>query len=168
MSDRQRDGDTDADMSGRSYTIADYILAKMKAEGVSQRSISVSTGYSKSRVNRILKCDGRLPITIVEANEILGAMGVSQYEVALANEVIRNRPPISSEEMAAVVSLVAVVLEGLPTKIASLLETVDGLQSSDIRKEHGVRVRNAIHDMLEALYTTLIKRKDERIDFTRF
>lgn len=161
-------GDTDTAVSGRSYTIADYILAKMKAGGVSQRTISLNTGYSKSRVNRILRNDGRLPITIVEANTILGSMGVGQFEVALANEVIQSRPPISSDEMAAVLSLIAAVIEGLPAKIASLLGTIDGLESSDIRKEHGVRVHNAIFDMLKALYTQLIERKDERLDYTKF
>ena len=160
--------DTDTAVSGRSYTIADYILAKMKAEGVSQRTISLNTGYSKSRVNRILRSEGRLPIKIVEANAILGSMGLGQFEVALANEIIQSRPPISADEMAAVLSLIAVVIEGLPTKIASLLETIDGLECSDIRREHGVRVHNAIFDMLKALYTRLIERKDERMDFTKF
>ena len=161
-------GDADAEMSGRSYTIADYILARMKADGVSQRTISYKTGYSKSRVNRILRTNDRLPITIAEANIILGSMGVGQFEVALANEVIQSRPPISADEMAAVVSLIAAVIEGLPAKVASLLETINGLECSDIRKEHGVRVHNAIFDMLKALYTQLIERKDERIDFTKF
>lgn len=161
-------GDADSDATGRSYTIADYILARMKADGVSQRTISYKTGYSKSRVNRILRANDRLPITIAEANIILGSMGVGQFEVALANEVIQSRPPISADEMAAVVSLIAAVIEGLPAKIASLLETINGLECSDIRKEHGVRVHNAIFDMLKALYTQLIERKDERIDFTKF
>ncbi len=55
-----------------------------------------------------------------------------------------------------------------PQKIASLLELIEGLESSDIRKEHGIRVRNAIFDMLKALYTDLTERKDERIDCTKF
>jgi hypothetical protein len=112
--------------------------------------------------------DGRLPITIVEANIILGSMGVGQFEVALANDVIQSRPPISANEMAAVVSLIAAVVEGLPAKVASLIDTINGLEFSDIRAEHGIRVHNAIFDMLKMLYTQLIERRDERIDHTKF
>lgn len=150
------------------YTIADYINARAKADGLSQRAIAASTGYSRSRINRILREEGRLPISIVEANTILATMGVGQLEVALAHEVIHNNEPINAEGMAVVLSLIAVVVDGLPTKIASLLELIDGFETSDIRKEHGIRVHNAIYDMLKALYTELTGRKDERLDYTKF
>lgn len=52
--------------------------------------------------------------------------------------------------------------------MASLLEVVSGLQSEDIRKEHGVRIHNAIFEMLKDLYTDLIGRKDDRLDHTKY
>lgn len=95
-------------------------------------------------------------------------MGVGHLEAALANELIQNQASVDADGMAVVLSLIAVVVDGLPTKIASLLDLIDGLEFSDIRKEHGIRVHNAIYDMLKALYTDLSERKDERIDFARF
>lgn len=158
----------DAQVSQAPYTIADYINVRAKADGLSQRTIATNTGYSRSRINRILREEDRLPISIIEANTILASMGVGQLEVALANEVIQNNTPIDADGMSVILSLIAVMVDGLPTKIASLLELIEGLESSDIRKEHGIRVRNAIFDMLKALYTDLTDRKDERIDYTKF
>lgn len=150
------------------YTIADYIVARMKAEGLSQRTVAKNTGYDRCRINRILREENRLPISIVEAEAILASMGAGALEVALANDMITNNEPVSAEDMAAVVALIAVVVQGLPMKVASLLEVVSGLQSEDIRKEHGVRIHNAIFEMLKDLYTDLIGRKDDRLDHTKY
>ncbi len=158
----------DREMSNSPYTMADYINLRAKADGLSQRAIAASTGYSRSRINRILRSEDRLPINTIEANTILRSMGVGHLEVALANELIQNQASVDADGMAVVLSLIAVVVDGLPTKIASLLDLIDGLEFSDIRKEHGIRVHNAIYDMLKALYTDLSERKDERIDFARF
>ena len=150
------------------YTIADYIVARMKAEGLSQRTVAKNTGYDRCRINRILRDENRLPISIVEAEAILASMGAGALEVALANDMITNNEPVSAEDMAAVVALIAVVVQGLPMKVASLLEVVSGLQSEDIRKEHGVRIHKAIFEMLKDLYTDLIGRKDDRLDHTKY
>jgi len=159
---------SDTQVSGGPSTIADYINARAKADGLSQRTIATNTGYSRSRVNRILRDEDRRPISLKEANGILASMGVGHLEVALANEVIEKDAGINTDEMGIVLSLIAVMVDGLPTKIASLLVLIDGFESSDIRKEHGIRIHNAIYDMLKVLYTDLTERKDERLDFTKF
>lgn len=150
------------------YTIADYIVARMASDGLSQRNVATKTGFSRSRINRVLRDIERLPISIVEANTILGSMGVGQLEVALANEMIQTKAPVSNEEMGVIIALIAVVVDGLPTKVASLLGVIEGLECSDIRKEHGLRIHNAIYEMLRDLYTDLTARKDLRIDYSRY
>ncbi len=159
---------SDTKVSRGPYTIADYINARARADGLSQRTIAANTGYSRSRVNRILRDEDRRPISLVEANTILASMGVGPLEVALANEVINKNTSINADEMGIVLSLVAVMVDGLPIKIAALLEIIDGFESSDIRKEHGIKLHNAIYDMLKSLYTDLTERKDARIDYTKF
>jgi transcriptional regulator with XRE-family HTH domain len=154
--------------SSRPYTIADFIVSKMDNVGVSQRSLAARTGYSRSRINRILREEDRLAITMVEAHTILASLGVGELEAALAQEVIRDKAPVTSREMEVVVSLIAVVFGGLATKIASLVDVVDGLEFGDIRREHGLRVQKAIFEMLKDLYTDLMHRKDDRIDHTRY
>ncbi len=106
----------DVQVSRGPYTIADYVNARAKADGLSQRTIATNTGYSKSRINRILREEDRLPISIIEANTILASMGVGQLEVALANEVIQNNTPIDTDGMSVILSLIAVMVDGLPTK----------------------------------------------------
>jgi transcriptional regulator with XRE-family HTH domain len=101
------------------YTIADYIVARMKAEGLSQRTVAKNTGYDRCRINRILRDENRLPISIVEAEAILASMGAGALEVALANDMITNNEPVSAEDMAAVVALIAVVVQGLPMKVGA-------------------------------------------------
>lgn len=154
--------------SSRPYTIADFIVSKMDNVGVSQRSLAARTGYSRSRINRILRDEDRLPITMVEAHTILASLGVGELEAALAQEVIRDKAPVTSREMEVVVSLIAVVFGGLATKIASLVDVVEGLEFGDIRREHGLKVQKAIFEMLKDLYTDLMQRKDDRIDHTRY
>ncbi|MGK6324723.1 hypothetical protein ACMGDM_16795 [Sphingomonas sp. DT-51] len=154
--------------SSRPYTIADFIVSKMNTIGVSQRSLAARTGYSRSRINRILREGDRLPITMVEAQAILASLGVGELEAALAQEVIRDKAPVTSREMEVVVSLIAVVFGGLATKIASLVDVVEGLEFGDIRREHGLKVQKAIFEMLKDLYTDLMQRKDDRIDHTRY
>lgn len=154
--------------SGCRYTIADYINVRAKAAGLSQRAIAAMTGIDRSRINRVLREDDRLPISVGEATIILGSMGVGHLEVALANEFIESSSDIDFDEMATILSLIAGVVDGLPTKLASLLEKIDGLEASDIRREHGVRVQMAIVEMLKALYTTVTVRKNERIDPMKF
>jgi transcriptional regulator with XRE-family HTH domain len=154
--------------SSRPYTIADFIVSKMDNVGVSQRSLAARTGYSRSRINRILREEDRLPITMVEAHTILASLGVGELEAALAQEVIRDKAPVTSREMEVVVSLIAVVFGGLATKIASLVDVVEGLEFGDIRREHGLKVQKAIFEMLKDLYTDLMQRKDDRIDHTRY
>jgi transcriptional regulator with XRE-family HTH domain len=154
--------------SNRPYTIADFIVSKLDSVGVSQRSLAARTGYSRSRINRILREEDRLAITMVEAHTILASLGVGELEAALAQEVIRDKAPVTSREMEVVVSLIAVVFGGLATKIASLVDVVDGLEFGDIRREHGLRVQKAIFEMLKDLYTDLMQRKDDRIDHTRY
>ncbi|MBB3350006.1 helix-turn-helix transcriptional regulator [Sphingomonas sp. BK069] len=154
--------------SSRPYTIADFIVSKMDNVGVSQRGLAARTGYSRSRINRILREEDRLPITMVEAHRILASLGVGELEAALAQEVIRDKAPVTSREMEIVVSLIAVVFGGLATKIASLVDVVEGLEFGDIRREHGLKVQKAIFEMLKDLYTDLMHRKDDRIDHTRY
>jgi len=150
------------------YTIADYIIARAETAGLSQRAIAKNTGYSRCRINRILRETDRLPISIVEANAILASMGAGQIEIALANDMIVSKQPVNSAEMAKVIALITVILDGLPMKLASLLDVVDGLQCEDIRKEHGVRIHNAIYEMFKDLYTDLIERRDDRIDHSKY
>lgn len=160
--------DYDPQASRCRFTMADFINVRAKAAGLSQRAIANMTGLDRSRINRLLREDDRLPMSIGEANTILGAMGFGHLEVALANELIESNPDVDFDEMASILSLIACVVDGLPTKIASLVEMIEGLESSDIRREHGVKVQSAIFDMLKALYTDLSRRKDFRIDYTKF
>lgn len=170
MNTSQKEPSENVGPSIASPNIVDFILAKMEARGMSRRALAEAAGVHRSRVQRVLHPNvmKRTPIRLSETVELLGALGVGHYEVALANELLSEPSAPAPDSLAKVIALVSVIFDGLPSEIISMVGLIDGLEYDDIREIHGKRIQAAMIEMMRDLYTEMVDRRYRRIDHTAY
>ena len=161
----RRDVSGEPEHSGEDTRIVDVILERMAARQVSVRTLCAQTGIRKSRAFNILHRDPqkRHPIRIDEKAAILQVVGLTVIEAALAADIIAS-PNREQCGQGSIATMLGQLLDGLPADIAEMVEHIDGVDFSDIRPEHGLRLRSLLLRFLEKHYTDIGAR---RLDRTR-
>ena len=153
------------DYPGEDTRIVDVILERMAVRQISVRTLCAQTGIRKSRAFNILHRDPqkRHPIRIDEKAAILQVVGLTVIEAALAADIIAT-PDREQCGQGSIATMLGQLLDGLPADIAEMVEHIDGVDFSDIRPEHGLRLRSLLLRFLEKHYTDIGAR---RLDRTR-
>lgn len=153
------------DHFGDDTRVVDVILERMAALQISVRMLAVKTGIKKSRANNILHRDRykRHPLRLDEKAAILQVVGLTVVEACLAADII-IAPEGEPAGQGSVATMLAQLLDGLPADIVQMVEHIDGVDFSDIRPEHGLRLRALLLKFLEKHYTDIGVR---RLDRTR-
>lgn len=145
--------------------LADFILARIEADGTSTRQISAKTGIGRSRLHAVLhtRPEKRPPMRLDETAAVLDAIGVSQLEATLAADLMKSANEASVHDVCKIASMLSELLHGLPEQLADIVEHIDGLEYGDIRREHGKRVRALVVKVLTDEYTDMVQRREFRI-----
>ncbi|TVV76944.1 hypothetical protein [Sphingomonas solaris] len=156
----------DATDQSRSSGRVDFILARMSVRNLSRRQVASITGIGRTRLQTILhaEVDKRTPMRMDEFHMILEKLGIGQLEVAIAADVIDNQPDVTVETVSSVVSMLAELMRGLPRELIGMVYHIDGLEHSDVRPEHGGRMRELVVRSLASHYRNLADRRDMRIN----
>ena len=150
---------------GDDTRVVDVILKRMAARQISVRMLAAKTGIKKSRANNILHRDPhkRHPLRLDEKAAILQVVGLTVVEAFLAADII-TAPDGEAAGQGSVASMLAQLLDGLPADIVQMVEHIDGVDFSDIRPEHGLRLRALMLKFLEKHYSEVGARRLRRLD----
>lgn len=159
----QRDVSGETEHPAEDTRVVDVILDRMAARQVSVRRLSAQTGIRKSRAFNILHRDPqkRHPIRLDEKAAILQVVGLTVIEAALAADIIAS-PEREQTGQGSIATMLGQLLDGLPADIAQMVEHIDGVDFSDVRPEHGLRLRALLLRFLEKHYTEIGVRRLER------
>lgn len=150
---------------GDSAGVVDVILDRLESRRISVRMVSAQTGIKKSRASNILHRDPRKrhPMRIDEKAAILQVVGLTYIEAALAADIMAT-PEREQSGQGSIATMLDQLLEGLPSDIAELVEHIDGVDYSDVRPEHGIRLRALLLRFLEKHYKDIGDRRLRRFD----
>lgn len=151
-------------LSAPSPGLVDFIVHRLQAGDISHRQLAGWTGLGKSRLGTTLHLDPRKrrPMRLDEVVKVLDALDIDRLEAHLANELLSQDRLAGDRDRDRLIEMVSELVRGLPTKIADVLEHIDGLDGADIRREHGRRLQAAIIELVKAEYTEIVRRRDMR------
>lgn len=146
----------------KSYDKVDFIRDRMKTLGITIRPLAELTGIKRGRLHNILHGtpEKRTPIKITEVDLILRVIGSAPHEAALAVEIAQFAEDGRADAKCRVFSMLAVAMKGLAGRLASTIDHIEGLDSHDIRDEHGALIQEAIVQLLERHYGDIVRRRD--------
>ncbi|WP_267381472.1 hypothetical protein [Sphingomonas sp. GC_Shp_6] len=152
------------DAADGSAGLIEVILARMAQRQISLRSISALTGIKRGRAHNILHRDAakRHPMRLDEKSAILRCLDIGLLEASLAADVL-SKPEASLSAAGTVATMLSELLDGLPGDIVRLVETIEGVDFTDVRPEHGRRLRALILKFVEREYSDVGVRRLKRL-----
>lgn len=149
-------------LSPSSAGLVDFIVHRLQLADISHRQLAAWTGLGKSRLGVTLHQDPRKrrPMRLDEVVKVLDVLDIDRLEAHLANELLARDRDASNRDR--LIEMVSELVRGLPTKIADVLEHIDGLDGADIRREHGRRLQATIIELVKTEYTEIVRRRDMR------
>ncbi len=146
-----------------SYGFVDFILHKMRAERLTYREVAMRTGLRRSRVHYTLHRDRgkRRPLRVDEIQALLTALGVTQLEATVAQEVL-SVDCVDMQVLDRLVGLIASIVSGLSIAIPDIVSDLEGLEWEDVRPEHGKFIQACIVRELTTTYSRMLQRRDLR------
>ncbi|WP_249341748.1 XRE family transcriptional regulator [Sphingomonas sp. 3P27F8] len=122
------------------------ILRAMAETDTAQRKLAGKTGISKSRLGVLLHRDPakRAPMTVNEFETILHALGTNIVQAFVRLETFPQDEPISDERHATLIVMLCEFFVSLPKKLIEVLDALDGLDGSEVRKEWASPLQKAV------------------------
>lgn len=136
-------------MDGEHNPRRDYpalILQSMADAGLTQRMLAARTGISKSRLGLILHGDPekRSPMTVTEFETILDALGINMVQAYIRSETLQGLELEQRERYAILIAMLCEVFVGLPRKLIDVLDELNGIDGSEVRKEWASPLQKAV------------------------
>jgi hypothetical protein len=122
------------------------ILRTMAETDTAQRKLAGKTGISKSRLGVLLHRDAtkRAPMTVSEFETILHALGTNIVQAFIRLETFPHDELISDERHATLIVMLCEFFVSLPKKLIEVLDALDGLDGSEVRKEWAPPLQKAV------------------------
>ncbi|GLI99465.1 XRE family transcriptional regulator [Sphingobium sp. BS19] len=122
------------------------ILRTMADTATAQRKLAGKTGISKSRLGVLLHRDPakRTQMTVVEFETILHALGTNIVQAFIHLETFPPAELISDERHATLIMMLCEFFVSLPKKLIEVLDELDGLDGSEVRKEWASPLQKAV------------------------
>lgn len=167
MGEFSRESETTEDgrIDSGSSRLIDFVLTRAKAQNLSVREIANICGIKRGRCANILhqNSEKRHPFRVNEIELILIAVKIDQIEAVLATEMLSSNSSIDEEGIHRVVSLLSEFVRGLPTRVADIVEHMQGLEYDDLKKEQGRWLQVAVCGILEGEFSDVVKRRNSRL-----
>ncbi len=128
-------GSNDANKARGKYV--PLILHMMGREGMGQRSLSLKTGISKTRLGVLLHRDPakRASMTVAELETILHALDTNIFQAVILMETFASETPTSDERYATLIVMLCEFFMSLPRKLIEVLDALEGSDGSEVRRE---------------------------------
>jgi hypothetical protein len=122
------------------------ILRTMAETATAQRKLAGKTGISKSRLGVLLHRDPakRANMTVREFETILRALDTNMVQAFIRLETGEQAEPGSVERYATLIVMLCECFTSLPGKLIKVLEELDGLDGSEVRKEWASPLQKAV------------------------
>lgn len=122
------------------------ILQTMAATDTPQRKLAAKTGISKSRLGVLLHSNPqkRSAMTLDEFQMILHALDTNIIQAFIRVETFREIEELRQSHHATLIAMLCDVFISLPKKLIEVLDTLDGLDGSEVRKEWGPPLQKAV------------------------
>jgi transcriptional regulator with XRE-family HTH domain len=118
----------------------------MSRKGIPQRKLASLTGISKSRLGLVVHSDPdkRSPMTVDELQIILHALGTDLVEAYIRTKVRATVEQQLLERHDSLISMLCDAFVDMPEILIVLLEELDGLDGSEVRRDWAKPMRRAI------------------------
>ena len=154
-------------------TQQDYVplIRQMMAErGTAQRWLARKTGISKTRLGLLLHSDPekRSPMTVAELETILHGLDMDIVQAFVRLKAFAGLEILQRERYATLIFMLCEVFVGLPRKVIEILEELEGIDGSEVRKEWAGIVQKGVVKQLTEEVVRVLKRRSmiaERDDF---
>lgn len=122
------------------------ILQVMAEKETAQRKLALKTGISKTRIALLLHSNPakRPPMTLREFQAILHALDINIIQAIIHVETFHGLELLEEERYATLIAMLCEVFKGLPKKVIAVLEEIDGLDGSEVRKEWAGPLQKAV------------------------
>lgn len=122
------------------------ILQTMAATDIAQRKLAARTGISKSRLGVLLHSNPgkRSPMTLDEFQMILHALDTNIIQAFIRVETFAAVEDLRQNHHATLIAMLCDVFISLPKKLIEVLDALDGLDGSEVRKEWGPPLQKAV------------------------
>lgn len=122
------------------------ILRTMAETDTAQRKLAGKTGISKSRLGVLLHRDPakRAQMTVSEFETILHALGTNIVQAFIHLETFPYAELISDARHATLIEMLCEFFVSLPKKLIEVLDALDGLDGSEVRKEWAPLLQKAV------------------------
>ena len=154
-------------------TKRDYVplIRQMMADkGIAQRQLARETGVSKTRLGLLLHSDPkkRSPMPVAELETILHALDMDIVQAFVRLKAFEGLEILQRERYATLILMLCEVFVGLPRKVIEVLEELEGIDGSEVRKEWAGIVQKGVVKQLTEEVGRVLKRRSmiaERDDF---
>lgn len=122
------------------------ILETMAETDVTHRKLACKTGISKTRLGVLLHSNPakRSAMTLDEFQIILHALDTNIVQIFIRVETYREAECLTREQHNTLIAMLCDVFVSLPRKLIDVLDSVDGLDGSEVRREWGPPLQKAI------------------------
>lgn len=131
------------------FATRDYIqliLRIMAQHGTPQRVLANRTGISKSRLGALLHSNPakRATMTVGELETILHALDTNLVQAFVHIETFPHARPADDVRHAHLITMLCDMFIPLPRKLIEVLDTLDGLDGSEVRREWASPLQKAV------------------------
>ena len=149
MSSHARIAPSEADTSQDVDEEKDYvplILQAMSDQDIAQRALALKTGISKTRLALLLHSNPakRIAMTLAEFQTILTALNISIIQAIIQVETFHGLELLQGGRYNTLIVMLCEVFHGLPKKVISALEELEGIDGSEVRKEWAGPLQKAV------------------------
>lgn len=155
-------------VAGRDYV--PLILRTMAETDTAQRKLACKTGISKTRLGVLLHRDAakRAPMTVSEFETILHALDTNVVQVFIRFETFPHAEPMTDERYATLIVMLCEFFVSLPKKLIEVLDALDGLDGSEVRKEWASPLQKAVIKRLSDEVLAVTERRARLVQSDEF
>ena len=138
--------ETDAGPSDERQAYVGLIIAAVADQHLSLRRLALRSGIPKSRLGVLLHRNParRGALSLREFHQLLSALAIDPIEAFIRVETLRFLDPEDARRFAPMIQMLCKMFHDLPKNLIGELETVEGIDGSEVRPEWAPSLQRAV------------------------
>ncbi|WP_277788517.1 hypothetical protein [Sphingobium yanoikuyae] len=148
----------------QSFGFVDYVICRMKQDGLQYRDLAIKIGLSKTRTHNVFHPEPskRRPLYVHEFHAVAAALDLSPLEAALVSDLYSGAGE-AHDGVESQIKLYSGVVNRLHGGMLEVMERFDGLDWDDIRPAHAEWIIKLVMGEIETAYAEFVDRKAVRL-----
>ena len=148
----------------QSFGFIDYVLCRMKQDGLQYRDLAVKIGLSRTRTHNVFHPEPskRRPLYMHEFRAVAAALDLSPLEAALVSDLYSGAGG-ASEGVESQIKLYAGIINRFHDQMKQVVDRLGGLEWDDVRASHGEWIIDLVMAEIETAYADFADRKEVRL-----